>query len=119
MATEIPLLAKVDVGDEEVIHKDDKPTFRNKNTLPYKGLLSNYHITHRTGYTTTKGNKVEFNQAYEPKLLYTEDNNIFFNVTSDIRKPLYTVPEMTKNIKSTDIFLEKSIIINGTSLPLS
>ena len=119
MATEIPLIAQVDVGDEEVIHKDDKPTFRNKNTLPYKGLLSNYHITHRPGYITTKGNKVEFNQAYEPKLLYTEDNNIFFNVTSDIRKPLYTVPEMTKNIKSTDIFLEKSIIINGTSLPLS
>lgn len=119
MATEIPLIAKVDVGDEEVIHKDDKPTFRNKNTLPYKGLLSNYHITHKTGYITTKGNEVEFNQSYKPKLLYTEDNNIFFNVTSDIKKPLYTVPEMTKNIKSTDIFLEKSIIINGTSLPLS
>lgn len=119
MATEIPLIAKVDVGDEEVIHKDDKPTFRNKNTLPYKGLLSNYHITHKNGYITTKGNKVEFTQSYEPKLLYTDDNNIFFNVTSDIRKPLYTVPEMTKNIKSTDIFLEKSIIINGTSLPLS
>lgn len=119
MATEIPLIAKVDVGDEEVVHRDDKPTFRNKNTLPYKGLLSNYHITHKNGYITTKGSEVEFNQSYAPKLLYTEDNNIFFNVTSDVKKPLYTISEMTKNIKSTDIFLEKSIIINGKSLPLA
>ena len=118
MATEIPLIAKVDVGDEEVIHKDDQPTFRNKNTLPYQGLLSNYRKVGKEGYITTKGNEINFEQSYEPKILYTEDNTIFFTVTNDIRKPDYTVDEITKKITSKDLHLDKSIIVNGTSLPL-
>lgn len=119
MATEIPLEAKIDVGDEEIVKKDDQPTFRNKNTLPYKGLLSNYYRTHKNGYITTKGNEVKFEQGYEPNLLYTEDNKIFFKVVDEVNKPLYTVDEVTKNIKPSDIYLERSITVNGTSLPLS
>lgn len=119
MATEIPLIAKVDVGNEEIVHKDDQPTFRHKNTLPYKGLLSNYHKIGKDGYITTKGSEVNFEQNYASKLLYTENNTLFFKVTDDIREPLYTVDEITKDIKSSDLYLEKSIIINDTSLPLS
>ena len=118
MATEIPLLASVDVGDEEIVKKDDKPTFRNKNTLPYKGLLSNYRSTHKNGYITTKGNEVKFEQGYEPNLLYTEDNKTFFKVVEEVNTPLYTVDEVTKTIKPSDIYLERSIAVNGTSLPL-
>ncbi len=118
MATEIPLIAKVDVGNEEIVHKDDKPTFRHKNTLPYKGLLSNYRKTGKDGYITTKGSEVSFEQNYLSKLLYTENDTLFFKVTDDLREPPYTVDELTKDIKSSDLYLEKSIIINGTSLPL-
>lgn len=118
MATEIPLIAKVDVGDEEVVHKDDHPTFRNKNTLPYQGLLSNYRKVGKEGYITTKGSEINFDQSYEPKLLYTNDGTLFFRVADDIRKPDYTVDEMNKKIKSSDLYLGKSIIVNGTSLPL-
>lgn len=118
MATEIPLIAKVDVGDEEVVKKDDQPSFRNKNTLPYQGLLSNYRKVGKEGYITTKGNEISFEQSYEPKILYTEDNTIFFTVTNTIRKPDYTVDEITKKITSKDLHLDKSIIVNGTSLPL-
>lgn len=118
MATEIPLIAKVDVGNEEIVHKDDKPTFRHKNTLPYKGLLSNYRKVGKDGYITTKGSEVNFEQNYASKLLYTENNTLFFKVTDDLRDPSYTVDELTKDIKSSDLYLEKSIIINGTSLPL-
>lgn len=118
MATEIPLIAKVDVGDEEVVHKDDQPTYRNKNTLPYQGLLSNYRKVGKEGFITTNGKEINFYSTYEPKLLYTEDNSVFFNITDDIRKPYYTVTEITKNITSKDLHLDKSIIVNGTSLPL-
>lgn len=119
MANEIPLSAAVDIGSENVVHHDDRPTFRRKNTLPYKGLLSNYRKTGQKGFITTNGNKVSFESSYSPKLLYTETGNTFYKVTDNISEPLYTVQEMTKNITSSDIYLEKAIIINGQTLPLN
>ena len=118
MANEIPLNSAVDVGDEEVVHKEEKPTFRSKNTLAYQGLLSNYRKVGKGGYITTKGNEVKFESIYAPKLLYTENNSVFFNVTNDIRKPDYTVNELSKKVTSKDLHLDKSITVNGTSLPL-
>ena len=113
MAAEIPLLSKIDVGNDEIVHKDDQPTFRHKNTLPYKGLLSNYRKTGQKGFITTNGNKVSFESSYSPKILYTENDNIFYKVTEDISEPLYTVQQMTKDITSSDLYLEKAIIVNG------
>jgi len=119
MAAEIPLLSKIDVGNDEIVHKDDQPTFRNKNTLPYKGLLSNYRKTGQEGFITTNGNKVNFESSSNPKILYTETDTTFYKVTDDISEPLYTVSEMTKDITSSDLYLEKAIIINDQSLPLT
>lgn len=119
MAAEIPLLSKIDVGNDEIVHKDDQPTFRHKNTLPYKGLLSNYRKTGQKGFITTNGNKVSFETHDSPKILYTENNTIFYKVTDDISEPLYTVPQMTKDIQPSDLYIEKAIIINGQSLPIT
>ena len=88
MAAEIPLLAKIDVGNAEIVHKDDQPTFRRKNTLPYCGLLSNYRKTGQKGFITTNGNKVSFESSYSPKLIYTETGTTFYKVKDNIYEPL-------------------------------
>ena len=117
MAAEIPLTAKIDVGNETTVHKDDQPSFRNKNTLPYKGLLSNYHSISNKGWITTQGRRVGFSSSTEAKLLFaTEKNN--FIVTTDIQQPDYTVAEQYKKITNKDLDIGNSIVVDDHQIPL-
>ena len=50
--------AQVDLGSKAVTHSVDEPKFAVKNSLPYNGLLSNYHTITNKGWPTTNGEQL-------------------------------------------------------------
>ena len=50
--------APVDLGSKAVTHSVDEPKFAVKNSLPYNGLLSNYHAISNKGWPTTNGEQL-------------------------------------------------------------
>lgn len=50
--------AQVDLGSKSVTHSVDEPKFAVKNSLPYNGLLSNYHAISNEGWSTTNGEQI-------------------------------------------------------------
>ena len=52
--------APVDLGSKAVTHSVDELKFAIKNSLPYNGLLSNYHSISAKGWPTTNGEQLSF-----------------------------------------------------------
>ena len=50
--------APVDLGSKAVTHSPDELKFAVKNSLPYNGLLSNYHTISNKGWPTTNGEQI-------------------------------------------------------------
>ena len=50
--------ATVDLGSKAVTHSVDELKFAVKNSLPYNGLLSNYHAISNKGWPTTNGEQL-------------------------------------------------------------
>ena len=50
--------APVDLGSKAVTHSVDELKFAVKNSLPYNGLLSNYHAISNKGWPTTNGEQL-------------------------------------------------------------
>ena len=50
--------APVDLGSKAVTHTPDDLKFSVKNTLPFNGLLSNYHSITNKGWPTTNGEQI-------------------------------------------------------------
>ena len=50
--------APVDLGSKAVTHSVDELKFAVKNSLPYNGLLSNYHAISAKGWPTTNGEQL-------------------------------------------------------------
>ena len=50
--------APVDLGSKAVTHSVDELKFAIKNSLPYNGLLSNYHSITDKGWPTTNGEQL-------------------------------------------------------------
>ena len=50
--------ASVDLGSKAVTHSVDELKFAVKNSLPYNGLLSNYHAISNNGWPTTNGEQI-------------------------------------------------------------
>ena len=50
--------APVDLGSKAVTHSVDEMKFAVKNSLPYNGLLSNYHAISNKGWPTTNGEQL-------------------------------------------------------------
>ena len=50
--------APVDLGSKAVTHSVDELKFAIKNSLPYNGLLSNYHSISAKGWPTTNGEQL-------------------------------------------------------------
>ena len=50
--------APVDLGSKAVTHSVDELKFAIKNSLPYNGLLSNYHAISNKGWPTTNGEQL-------------------------------------------------------------
>ena len=50
--------APVDLGSKAVTHSVDELKFSVKNSLPYNGLLSNYHAISNKGWPTTNGEQL-------------------------------------------------------------
>lgn len=50
--------AQVDLGSKSVTHPVDELKFAVKNSLPYNGLLSNYHAISNEGWSTTNGEQI-------------------------------------------------------------
>lgn len=50
--------APVDLGSKAVTHSVDELKFSVKNSLPYNGLLSNYHSISAKGWPTTNGEQL-------------------------------------------------------------
>lgn len=50
--------APVDLGSKSVTHSVDEPKFAVKNSLPFNGLLSNYHSISNKGWATTNGEQI-------------------------------------------------------------
>ena len=50
--------ASVDLGSKAVTHSVDELKFAVKNSLPYNGLLSNYHAISNKGWPTTNGEQI-------------------------------------------------------------
>ena len=50
--------APVDLGSKSVTHSVDELKFAVKNSLPYNGLLSNYHAISNKGWPTTNGEQL-------------------------------------------------------------
>ena len=48
----------VDLGSKSVTHSADELKFAVKNSLPYNGLLSNYHAISNKGWPTTNGEQL-------------------------------------------------------------
>lgn len=48
----------VDLGSKAVTHSVDELKFAVKNSLPYNGLLSNYHTVSNKGWSTTNGEQL-------------------------------------------------------------
>lgn len=48
----------VDLGSKSVTHSVDELKFAVKNSLPYNGLLSNYHAISNKGWPTTNGEQL-------------------------------------------------------------
>ena len=48
----------VDLGSKAVTHSPDELKFAVKNSLPYNGLLSNYHAISNKGWPTTNGEQL-------------------------------------------------------------
>ena len=63
--------APVDLGSKAVTHSTEEPKFAVKNSLPYNGLLSNYHTISNKGWPTTNGEQVS--------LVSLEDNVVTFS----------------------------------------
>ena len=50
--------APVDLGSKAVTHSPEELKFAIKNSLPYNGLLSNYHTISNKGWPTTNGEQL-------------------------------------------------------------
>lgn len=50
--------APVDLGSKAVTHSTEELKFAVKNSLPYNGLLSNYHTISNNGWVTTNGETI-------------------------------------------------------------
>lgn len=62
--------APVDLGSKAVTHSPDDLKFAIKNSLPYNGLLSNYHAITNKGWPTTNGEQLSLESL--------EDNIVTF-----------------------------------------
>lgn len=60
----------VDLGSKSVTHSVDEPKFAVKNSLPFNGLLSNYHSISNKGWPTTNGEQISLESL--------EDNTVTF-----------------------------------------
>lgn len=84
-----PIEAPVDLGSKQVTHSVDEPKFAVKNSLPFNGLLSNYHSINAEGWPTTNGDQIKL-------VSLSEDGTVTFSH----RNKEYKIPNATKVLKS-------------------
>ena len=60
----------VDLGSKAVTHSADELKFAVKNSLPYNGLLSNYHAISNKGWPTTNGEQLSLELLKDGTVTY-------------------------------------------------
>ena len=62
--------APVDLGSKSVTHSLEELKFAVKNSLPYNGLLSNYHAITNKGWPTTNGEQLSLESLKDDTVIF-------------------------------------------------
>lgn len=66
--------APVDLGSKTITHSPEELKFAVKNTLPFNGLLSNYHSISNNGWATTNGEQIYLKSLENDTVTFTHRN---------------------------------------------
>lgn len=63
--------APVDLGSKAITHSTEEQKFTVKNSLPYNGLLSNYHTISNKGWATTNGETISLERKEDDTFIFS------------------------------------------------
>ena len=66
--------APVDLGSKSITHSLEEQKFAVKNSLPFNGLLSNYHAITNKGWATTNGEQLSLESLENNTVVFKHRN---------------------------------------------